>query len=88
MQFSFSIQSLLQKLPPETIIRNFLIDYFQKHLKITIDRTMIHVQKNSVLLMISPVIRAKFIYIQENCKDELNQYLQEKGIQIKIKSVI
>ncbi len=87
MQFSFQIQSLLQNLPPETVIRNFLVQYFKEKMKIEIDRNTIQVNKNSVSLVISPVIRAKFIQLQENCKQELNEYLQEKEISVIIKTI-
>lgn len=74
-----------KKIPTETLIRDFVCDFFKKNQNITLDRKDIHVQKNSIDLRISPIIRAKLAPYTAECVEQLNLHLKEKKSNLTIK---
>jgi hypothetical protein len=88
MQFSPLLQSLLKNIPTETVIRDFLIEYLQKNHTMVIKRTDIHVQKNTIKLVVSPIIKTKLLPHKEKILNDLNDYLKEKDAKMVIKNIM
>ncbi len=86
--FSLLFQKLLKAVPIETIVRDFLLEYFKKHHSIDLDRNVIIIQKNNIILNISPIIKTKLNPYKSTIIEDLNTYLKEKGINKTFKSII
>ena len=86
--FSLLFQKLLKAVPIETIVRDFLMEYLKNNHSIDLDRKNIQIQKSTVILTISPIIKAKLQPYKLILLEDLNNYLKEKGIQTTIKSII
>ena len=77
-----------KKIPTETIIRDFMINFLKETCEIEIDRKYIILSKNMIQLQISPIIRSKFVPYQDICLSELNKYLKEQGVKLVIKRIM
>jgi hypothetical protein len=88
MQFSPLLQSLLKNIPTETIIRDFLTQYLQENYTMVIKRTDIHVQKNTIKLVISPIIKTKLLPHKEKILNDLNCYLEEKEVKLVVENIM
>ena len=86
--FSLLFQKLLKAVPIETIVRDFLLEYFKKHHSIDLDRNVIIIQKNNIVLNISPIIKTKLNPHKSIIMEDLNTYLKEKGINKTFKSIM
>lgn len=86
--FSELLSIVSKKIPIETIIRDFMINFLKETCAISIDRKEIILSKNTIQLNISPIIRAKFAPYNELCLEELNKHLKENGIKLVIKRII
>ena len=86
--FSLLFQKFLKNIPTETLIRDFLIEYLNKNYTITIDRKYIQVQKNNIMLNISPIIKSKLFPYREQILEDLNSYLKEKEVKLVVKNIM
>ncbi len=87
--FSSSIfQKLMIKIPIETIVRDFVLEYFSQKHGIVIDRKQIHLRKDIIEIRISPIIKSKLNPHTRDCIEKLNEFLLEKGLQLTIKKVL
>ena len=77
-----------KKIPTETIIRDFMINFLKETCEIEIDRKYIILSKNMIQLQISPIIRSKFVPYQDICLSELNKHLKEQGVKLVIKRIM
>jgi hypothetical protein len=53
-----------------------------------IKRTDIHVQKNTIKLVVSPIIKTKLLPHKEKILNDLNDYLKEKDAKMVIKNIM
>lgn len=86
--FSLLFQKLLKAVPIETVVRDFLVEYLKKNHLIDLDRNIIILQKNNIILNISPIIKTKLNPYKSNIMEDLNTYLKEKGINKTFKSIM
>lgn len=86
--FSLLFQKFLKAVPLETVIRDFLVEYLSKNHSIDLERNVIQIQKNNIFLNISPIIKAKLQPYKSVILEDINTYLQEKGIKTTIKSIM
>jgi hypothetical protein len=86
--FSDLLLIISKKIPTETIVRDFLIQYLKEKHDIQIDRKNIHLSKNTVQLRVSPIIKAKLNPYKTTLIEDLNIYLQEKEIKDVIKNIL
>lgn len=86
--FSLLFQKFLKNIPTETLIRDFLLEYLKKNHNIIIDRKYIQVQKNNIILNISPIIKSKLFPYREQILVDLNIYLKEKEVKLVIKNIL
>ncbi len=86
--FSELLSIVSKKIPTETIIRDFMINFLKETCEIEIDRKHIILSKNMIQLQISPIIRSKFVPYQDICLSELNKYLKEQGVKLVIKRIM
>lgn len=82
------LPNITKKLPTETAVRDFVMQYLKETCDIEIDRKCIHLGTNKIELRVSPIIKAKFKAHCADCLEKLNEYLKEKGIQVTIKRII
>jgi hypothetical protein len=88
MEISNFLKNLLGKLPLDTIIRDYIVNFF-KEKGISIDRKSIKVQKsNLIFLDISPIMKTKILPLYPDILNGINTVLQEKSIGIVIKKII
>lgn len=88
MEISDFLQSVLKKLPPETVIRNFIVSYLQNK-GVKIERKNVQVQKNNLIFLdISPIIKARVNPLYTELLTDLQNHLNEKELDIKIKKII
>lgn len=88
MEISDFLQSVLKKLPPETVIRNFIVSYLQNK-GVKIERKNVQVQKNNLIFLdISPIIKARVNPLYTELLIDLQNHLNEKELDIKIKKII
>lgn len=89
MDFSSSIfQKLSQKIPTETIVRDFLMEYLDKQHKIVLERKQIVINKNILNFKVSTIVKTKLQPLQKKILEDVNEFLKERGIQISIKKII
>lgn len=86
--FSDLLLIISKKIPTETIVRDFLLEYLKKNHTITIDRKCIQVQKNKIVLNVSPIIKSRLTPYKQQVLNELNNYLKEKEIQTSFKNML
>ena len=86
--FSLLFQKFLKAVPIETIVRDFLLEYLKNNYAIELDRNVIQLQKNNIILNISPIIKTKLNPYILIIIEDLNLYLKEKGINKTFKSII
>lgn len=86
--FSLLLQKLIKNVPPETVVRDFLIEYLKKNYNITIDRKCIQIQKTNLCLSVSPIIKSKLFPHKEQILGDLNAYLKEKDVKLYIKNIM
>ena len=86
--FSLLFQKLLKAVPIETVVRDFLVEYLKKNHLIDLDRKIIILQKNNIILNISPIIKTKLNPYKSIIMEDLNTYLKEKGINKTFKSIM
>lgn len=86
--FSLLLQKLMKNVPIETLVRDYLLEYLKKNHNITIDRKYIQVQKNNIVLNISPIIKSKLFPHKEQVLEDLNEYLKEKEVELIIKNIL
>jgi hypothetical protein len=88
MEISDFLQSVLKKLPPETVIRNFIVSYLQNK-GVKIERKNVQVQKNNLIFLdISPIIKARVNPLYTELLTDLQNHLNEKELDIKIKKIL
>ena len=78
----------MKNVPIETLVRDYLLEYLKKNHNITIDRKYIQVQKNNIVLNISPIIKSKLFPHKEQVLEDLNEYLKEKEVELIIKNIL
>ena len=86
--FSLLFQKFLKAVPIETIVRDFLLEYFKNNYLIDLDRNVIQIQKNNIILNISPIIKTKLNPYKSIIVEDLNAYLKKKGINKTFKSIM
>lgn len=86
--FSLLFQKLLKAVPIETIVRDFLMEYLKNNHSIDLHRNVIQIQKNNIILNISPIIKTKLNPHKSAIIEDLNTYLKEKGINKTFKSIM
>ena len=86
--FSLILKKLIKNIPTETLVRDFLLEYLKKNHTITIDRKHVQVQKNNIVLNISPIIKSKLFPHREQILEDLNSYLKEKEVRLIIKRIM
>lgn len=86
--FSLLFQKLLKAVPIETVVRDFLVEYLKKNHLIDLNRNIIIIQKNNIILNISPIIKTKLNPYKSTIIEDLNTYLKEKGINKIFKSIM
>ncbi len=86
--FSDLLSIISKKIPTETIVRDFLIQYLKEKHNIQIDRKNIHLSNNTIQLRVSPIIKAKLNPYKATLLEDLNIYLQEKEIKDVIKNIV
>lgn len=88
MDISHFLQSVMQKMPPETVIRDYIVRFLQEK-GVEIDRKTIQIQKNNLVFIdVSPIIKAKVVPLYPDLLTGLQEYLQEKEVKITIKKII
>lgn len=87
MEISRFLENLLQKLPPETIIRDYIVQFLQEK-GVHIDRKSIQVQKNNLIFLdISPITKSRIIPYFPELLTGINTTLQEKFVGLVIKKI-
>lgn len=86
--FSLLFQKLLKSIPIETIVRDFLLEYLKNNHNINLDRDVIQIQKNNIILNISPIIKTKLQPFKSIIINDLNNHLKEKEINRTFKSIL
>jgi hypothetical protein len=79
---------IFANIPPETVVRDFLLQYLEKNHNVVLERKCIILKKNTLSFTISPIIKSKLLFHHEQIILETNTYLQEKNIQLTIKQII
>ncbi len=85
--FSLLFQKFLKAVPIETVVRDFLLEYLKNNYSVELDRNVIQIQKNNIILNISPIIKTKLNPYKTTLIEDLNIYLQEKEIKDVIKNI-
>jgi len=86
--FSSLLPHILKSIPTETLVRDFIMKQVQEKLNITLKRKEIQLKKNILCLEISPIIKSRLIHLYPEIQIELNEFLQEKKVQLTIKKII
>lgn len=86
--FSLLFQKFLKAVPIETVVRDFLMEYLKNNHSIDLHRNVIQIQKNNIILNISPIIKTKLNPHKSAIMEDLNTYLKEKGINKTFKSIM
>ena len=86
--FSLLFQKFLKAVPIETVVRDFLLEYLKNNYSVELDRNVIQIQKNNIILNISPIIKTKLNPYKSTIVEYLNNYLKEKGINKTFKSIM
>jgi len=86
--FSLLFQKFLKAVPIETVVRDFLMEYLKNNHSIDLHRNVIQIQKNNIILNISPIIKTKLNPHKSIIVEDLNAYLKKKGINKTFKSIM
>jgi hypothetical protein len=89
MDFSSSLfQKISQKIPTETIVRDFLLEYLQNMFSIELDRKQIMVSKNTLEFKVPTVLKTKLKPLHATILENLNEYLKEKRVPVVMKRIM
>lgn len=88
MDISSRLQQLLQHTPPETQVRDFLMNYLENQHNIVLQRNMIEFHTTTIRFICSPIIKSQLKNHYSEIQEIVNNFLQEKNISRVVKKII